>query len=133
MGRPGRPRSSTRLRKEDCAALVIRTLPGLPRHSSPGAHAKLVLDGTIEGSRPFRTPLEIMRTKKGWRCLCPRCNRRSAVIYFPPDSNEPACRICLGLVYSSQYDKLPAWAKIMRYHMQRLGLRNGTSTVASTP
>ena len=120
MGRPGRPKSSNRIRKEDCGALVIRMLPMLPSSHCAVTNATIAVEGTIEGVRPFSIHLNVIRSKQGWRCECPKCNRHSAVIYFPPDSTEPACRVCLRLVYNSQYDKLPIWAQIMRYQMQQL-------------
>src|SRR5271163_4510532 len=107
MDRRGRPKSSERLRREDCGALVIRDLPMLLRRSDGDRIAETVVDGVIGGTRPFRVQLQVTRTKQGWRCLCPSCDRRAAVLYFPPDSVEPGCRVCLRLVYECQYDKLP--------------------------
>ena len=118
--RRGRPKSSNRLRREDCAALVIRDLPILLRRSGGETITSVDVDGVIGGTRPFRIQLQVRRTKQGWRCLCPSCNRRAAVIYFPPDSVEPECRVCLRLVYECQYDKLPPWAQAMRYQFERM-------------
>jgi len=125
MDRRGRPRSSERLRKEDCGALVIRDLPILLRRRIGETITLVDVDGVIGGTRPFRIQLQVRRTKQGWRCLCPNCNRRAAVIYIPLDSVEPECRVCLRLVYECQYDKLPAWAQAFRYEFERL--RSGRS------
>jgi hypothetical protein len=113
MGCRGRPKSSNRLRKEDCAALTISMLQLPSRWNA--LTSVIPVEGVIGGDRPFRIRLRVTRTQRGWRFLCPRCGRRSAVVYFPPDAVEPACRVCLRLVYECQYDKLPAWAQAMRY------------------
>ncbi len=95
-------------------------LPMLPPHGSAITKTLIDVDGVIGGDRPFRIQLRITRTQRGWRYLCPRCDRRAAVIYFPPDSVEPTCRVCLRLVYECQYDKLPPWAQGMRYQFERM-------------
>lgn len=116
MNRLGRPKSSKRIRKQDCAAVPIRELEPLIR----GTDAVIPLSGTIGGVLPFQLEIRVMRTAAGWRCLCPRCNRRAAMIYFPPNSTEPGCRVCLRLVYDSQYEKLPVWAQAMRYEFEQM-------------
>ena len=132
MNRRGRPKSSERLRKEDCAALVIRDLPILLRRSGGETITSVDVDGVIAGTRPFRIQLQVRRTKQGWRCLCPSCNRRAMVIYFPPDSVEPACRVCLRLVYECQYDKLPAWASVMHAITEDLRRRHQLSSLTES-
>jgi hypothetical protein len=114
MNRPrGRPSSSTRLRREDCAALPVRVLPNLPALPRPNPEAEIPVDGCIAGVLPFSITLRVVRTARAWLCFCPRCGQRTATIYFPPGSTEPGCRVCLGLVYGSQYEYTPAWAEFV--------------------
>lgn len=120
MGLRGRPRSSNRLRKEDCAALPISMLR-LPSTGHALTETVIPVEGVIGGDRPFRVQLRITRTQRGWRYLCPRCDRRAAVIYFPPDSNEPACRVCLRLVYECQYNGyMSLGAAMLRYSFEQI-------------
>jgi hypothetical protein len=62
--------------------------------------------------------LRLFRSTRGWRCMCPRCGRSAATIYFPLllKSHEPGCRICLELVYGSQYEMSEgaAWGRFVR-------------------
>ena len=110
MNRPrGRPPTSTRLRREDCAALPVRALPNLPALPRPNPMSETVVFGEVEGV-PVRFNLRLFRTARAWLCFCPQCSRRAAVLYFPPGSAEPGCRACLRLVYGSQYDYTPEWA-----------------------
>lgn len=102
---------------------MIRDLHILLRRRIGETITAVDVDGVIGGTRPFRTQLQVRRTKQGWRCLCPRCDRRAAVIYFPPDSVEPACRVCLRLTYDSQYKKWPAWVEATRYWFERMRSR----------
>ncbi len=105
MGRRrGRPSSSTRLRAEDCAALPVRLLPDLPPRGSPIKHLEIGIVNETPGFNPVTATLRLYRSSRGWRCLCPRCGRSAASIYFPLESREPGCRVCLGLVYGSQYE-----------------------------
>jgi len=113
MNRRGRPKSSDRLRREDCAALTIGMVR-LPMRHPMGTETETTVEGVIGGVRQFRIRVRVTRTQRGWRFLCPECGRHSAVLYFPPDSVEAECRVCLRLVYECQYDKLPAWASVMR-------------------
>jgi hypothetical protein len=111
MSRPrGRPESSTRLRREDCASFQVRLLPNLPALPRPNPEAEIPVVGFIGDVLPFSITLRVVRTARAWLCFCPQCGRRAATIYFPPGSAEPGCRACLRLVYESQYDYLPAWA-----------------------
>ena len=123
MERRGRPKSSERMRREDCSALTIGMVR-LPSRHPVATETKTTVEGLIGGVRPFRVRLRVIRTLRGWRYLCPRCDRRSAVLYFPPDSVEAECRVCLRLVYECQYDKLPAWAQAIRYEFERLRSRH---------
>lgn len=100
--------------------MPIRELPMLPPRGSAISKTMIDVEGVIGGTRQFRIRLQVRRTKQGWRCLCPSCDRRAGVIYFPPDSVEPGCRVCLHLVYESQYDKLPPWTQAMRYEFERI-------------
>ncbi len=109
----GRPESSTRLRVEHCSALPVRLLfQVLPPRDSNLRQTTIDLDGDIDRVRPFRIRLTL--TRRGWLFLCSQCERRAAVLYLPPGGVEPGCRACLGLVYTSQYDKLPEWALWLR-------------------
>ena len=105
----GRPESSTRMRREDCAALPVRILPNLPALPRLNPEAVMSFGGDISGL-PFSITLHLIRTSRAWLCFCPVCGRRTATVYFPPGSAEPGCRACLGLVYGSQYDYTPEWA-----------------------
>ena len=121
----GRPTSSTRLRREDCAALPVRMLPNLPALPHPYPVIEMSFGGDIDGL-PIRITLRLIRTAHAWLCLCPRCGWRAAVLYFPPGSTAPGCRACLGLVYESQYDytlervfaarALAEWSDLGREH-----------------
>ena len=116
--RAGRPTSSTRLRREECSALPVRMLPYLPPRAYRGLEAVLQVSGDLSGVLPFQFRLRVIRTSCAWLCFCPHCGRRAAVIYFPPGSPEPGCRVCLRLVYSSQYEYMPEWAVRMRAAIQ---------------
>jgi hypothetical protein len=109
MNRPrGRPASSKRLKREDCAALPVRMLPNLPILPRSDPMAETVVFGEVHGV-PVRFNLRLVRTARTWLCFCPQCSRRAAVLYFPPGSVEPGCRACLRLVYESQYEYTPEW------------------------
>jgi hypothetical protein len=111
MSRPrGRPESSTRLRREDCASFQVRLLPNLPALPRPNPMAEIPVVGCIGDVLPFSITLRVVRTARAWLCFCPQCGQRAATVYFPPGSAEPGCRACLRLVYGSQYDYTPAWA-----------------------
>lgn len=120
MGRHrGRPPSSRRLRAEDCAALPVRLLPNLPPRRTPITKLDLdIVAGPPAYSPPINFTLRLARSTRGWRCLCPRCGRSAATIYFPLvlESHEPGCRICLQLVYGSQYEMSAdaAWDRFVR-------------------
>src|SRR5215469_9866380 len=100
--RAGRPASSKRLKREDCAAVAIRTIPNLPQVPCQNPFADIQVSGDNRGV-PFSIRLRLERTRRAWLCFCPQCSRRVAVLYFPPGAVEPGCRACLGLVYASQY------------------------------
>jgi hypothetical protein len=100
------------------AALPVRLLPNLPRRgTSAPRELSVPVTGTLNLS-PFDIRLTLVRTRRGWLALCPRCNRRAAVLFFScdpdqhplipttpapsPASIQPACRVCVGLAYRSQ-------------------------------
>jgi len=119
MGRyRGRPPSSTRLRVEDSAALPMRRLPNLPPRGSPVKKVDLGMIAGPPDFSPITVNLRLFRSTRGWRCFCPRCGRSAATIYFPIalESHEPGCRVCLELVYGSQYEVSgkAAWNRIVR-------------------
>jgi hypothetical protein len=118
----GRPATSTRLKSGDCTALHVSQLPDL---ESPGYRlARDIRDitGTVHGGTvPFRLRAELVRGSRGWRFLCPRCGRPARTLYFPPNSAETGCRICLRLVYSSQY-RYWTYEKGWQWYIASLGL-----------
>jgi len=119
MGRyRGRPPSSTRLRVEDCVALPVRLLPNLPPRGSRITKLELGIVAGPPGYGPISVNLRLSRSSRVWRYLCPRCRRCATTIYFRLllESHEPGCRICLELVYGSQYEKSEdaAWDRFVR-------------------
>lgn len=104
--RPGRPTSSTRLKREDCIAVPVRTLPNLPAPPHPFPVVEMRFGTEIWGWFICFT-LRLVPTPRAWLCYCPQCGRRAAVLYFPPGSIELGCRVCLKIVYESQYDYTP--------------------------
>ena len=109
--RAGRPASSRRLKREDCAVLPVATLPNLPALPRPDPMAVIPVAGNIGGGLEFSFMLRVVRMRRTWLCFCPQCSRRAAVLYFAPGSAEPGCRGCLRLVYESQYEYTPEWAR----------------------
>jgi hypothetical protein len=113
-----RPESSTRLKSDDCTALHVSQLQDL---NAPGYRLKRDIQditGTVHGgTMPFRLKVELVRGSRGWRFLCPRCGRAARTLYFPPNSTEPGCRICLRLVYRSQYTNPAQWNQYYSYRM----------------
>src|SRR5262245_48329841 len=108
-----RPVSSTRLKVHECTVLPMTIVKGLPPTSSPINRAELDL-GETGGVLPVRLKVQLVRGSRGWRFVCPLCGRSAFKLYFPPESTEPACRTCLGLVYYSQYDYWSPAARMIR-------------------
>lgn len=117
----GRPRSSDRLRVEDCAVIDVCKVPPLvlrpPRPvtvidatdlESLTGHELTV---TFPDGEQLDLTLFTITTRPyygGLRCwfVCPACGTRCVKLYSPAGSRSPfACRRCWGLVYGSQYDR----------------------------
>jgi hypothetical protein len=65
MSRPrGRPESSTRLRREDCASFQVRLLPNLPALPRPNPEAEIPVVGFIGDVLPFSITLRVVRTAR---------------------------------------------------------------------
>lgn len=83
---------------DDCGALTVKVIPGIP----PSNPRLTAIEGDISGvigQLPFQFRLKLTRGHRGWACICPKCERRVFILYFPPGSAEAACRTCLGLSY----------------------------------
>src|SRR2546422_111854 len=98
----GRPECSTRLKIEECAALPVSMVPDLEPPGYRLTRVEREINGIVHGALPFRLKVLVVRGSRGWRFLCLRCGRNARILYFPPNSTEPGCRVCLRLVYSSQ-------------------------------
>lgn len=125
----GRPPSSKRRFVEDCIAIDVRSLT--PLESTP-ALAVMRLDRG--GSVPMSLPLTVTfrngdcsnltvfttttrpnygRTRRWFLCTC--CGRRAGKLYGRHRWSAFACRLCLRLVYRSQYSKDPDLAFVRRW------------------
>lgn len=90
---------SEKLYVDDCATLKVRMIPGIPPSNPRLTAVMRDVSGVIGGKLPFQLRLKLMYGHRGWACICPRCERRAFILYFPPGSAEAACRTCLGLSY----------------------------------
>ena len=58
-----------------------------------------------EARHTLRTTVPVVRTRQrigehAW-WACPRCRRRTRIVYLPPVGQELGCRVCLGLMHRS--------------------------------
>jgi len=99
-------------------ALPVRMVTGLPARGSPIKNIQSGIVATLPDFSPMTVTTRLVRSTRGWRWLCPRCGRGAATIYFPlaSESHEPGCRVCLELVYDSQYEMSAdaAWDRFVR-------------------
>jgi hypothetical protein len=96
---------TTRLKIEDCAALPISAVSYFKRlHRDE----ELDISGTAAGVS-FCFTVKVIRGRRGWVFVCPKCQRTARTLYFPPGCDQPGCRNCLQLVYDRQY-----WSPDMR-------------------
>ena len=84
---------------DDCAALTVRMVPGIPPSNPRLTRVERDISGVIGGELPFRLRLKLAYGHRGWAYLCPKCQNRVFILYFPPASLDLACRACLGLSY----------------------------------
>jgi hypothetical protein len=119
----GRPQTSTRLRNTDCTTLPMSMMmERLPAAGRVGARAELEIRGTVAGPLQVRMKLQFVRGSRGWRFVCPNpdCARTAFTLYFPPESIKPGCRVCLQVVYSSQYEYWSPGALAIRAVVDRM-------------
>jgi hypothetical protein len=124
--RPGRPKDSTRIRAEDCAAIRASprlTRPGRPLAWTPRSRVAH-LTVTWAGGRPTSLSVALLSTAQrlgGFRrwFACPSCGRRAGCLYSPSEGQSFACRVCWGLVYRSQY--LPYELRLLVSWFNRMG------------
>ncbi len=100
--RPGKTRRRT---TQELPALDVRELfrRGLIPPHAPG----LIFKGVrFPSGEEVRLPLAwtpcLFAGERPW-FVCPGCGRRAAILYFDPERGRLLCRLCLGLLYPSQY------------------------------
>ena len=110
-----------RTRADDCAVLDVRALPpapsslpipgSVPRKPFPDAPTRHDLSLSWSNGERLNVTLFTTTTRpfyggaRRW-FRCPRCGRRCAKLYTPDYCRVPFhCRVCLQLVYQSQYRK----------------------------
>lgn len=130
--RPGRPRSSERLRAESCVAIDVRELPPVIVSATPDRVPQFLVKAVpdewtpheVTLSWPDGTRLDVtvftITTRPNYGgerrwFRCGRCSRRCSKL-FTPDCLDPsfACRHCWRLVYNSQYDRSEDFRLIRR-------------------
>src|SRR5215471_14104517 len=99
MARP----ESDRLWAEDCGRLSIAQALGSPLPPRWAKEISLEVSGTTHEGLRFELRARAVRGSRGWRFECPECGRRAMYLYFPPGETDAACRVCLRLVFESQY------------------------------
>ena len=105
-GRRGRPKTSTRLRVEDCAKVCVQegffTGP-LPMFGSREASLTVTWpDGTKQLVTLKGTVTKQRLGGKRWWFRCPKCDGRVRCVYSPAKGQPFRCRNCWKLVYRSQ-------------------------------
>jgi hypothetical protein len=133
----GRPRSSIRPFVEDAACIDIANAPPAPDPISEledfppfgeSPFAPQFIQVTAQWAGGDKTTEEIRLTKtklvsggeRRWY-LCPHCHRRCARLHAFEQYRHFTCRVCLGLVYKSQYRKSPLDRAVRRFVSWRDG------------
>jgi hypothetical protein len=92
------PRSE-KLYVHNCTALTVQMCPGIPPSNPRLTRVERDISGVIGGELKFQIRLKLAYGHRGWAFLCPECQKRSFLLYFPPRSTNAACRACLNLSY----------------------------------
>ena len=127
----GRPTSSNRLFTDQCAILEAAKLPRPLPLFYPNRLPTWDVTATWADGETTISQIELVTTRphlggeRPW-FVCPNCDRRVGKLYGRPELKGFACRICLKLVYYSQYRKGPSWAlaRVLRRHIAENYARN---------
>jgi hypothetical protein len=111
---PGRPRSSTRLRMDDCH--VLAPFRGLARAVAaaagpswdPATPTAVSFAATWPDGYGGTVSVSVVGTRQhlgGFRAwyVCGACDRRVGRLYQPSPSRAFSCRHCWGVLYDSQF------------------------------
>lgn len=105
-GKRGRPKTSTRLRVEDCARIAVRQCPftgPLPLFGSPQTSLSVTWsDGTEQQVTLKGTVTKQRLGGQRWWFRCPKCDQRVRCVYSPAQGQPFRCRKCWDLTYTSQ-------------------------------
>jgi len=124
----GRPTSSKRLWVQHCLAVGIaksvrRKGDSLPRSLLiPGLYDRTVflVISSNDGRHSSRIRVRVTTSYPNFGgvrywYVCPRCQRRSGKLYAL-ETDVLGCRVCLDLVYKSQYRKDSMWARLCKLY-----------------
>jgi hypothetical protein len=84
---------------DDCAALTVKMMPGIPPSNPRLTAVMRDISGVIGGELPFQLRLKLTYGHRGWAYCCPECERRAFILYFAPHSIDAQCQYCLRLSY----------------------------------
>ncbi len=98
---------SEKLYVDDCATLTVQMVPGIPPSNPRLTLVYRDISGVIGGNLTFQLRLKVAYGHRGWAYVCPACQRRAFILYFPPGSTQAACRTCLNLSY--RHEEYGGW------------------------